>query len=119
MSQGLNSLHAKSSVLVASDGIGRNASMINDKDLELILDKLHYQHTFNTLPSGFQLNAYLTNPDTRIFHINITLAFQWNHTALQGDLRAACQYEKGGCKKEGNRLLSGVCCDRTRGTGFK
>ena len=34
-------------------------------------------------------------------------------------MRAALQYVKGGCKKEGNRLLSGVCCDRTRGNGFK
>ena len=36
-----------------------------------------------------------------------------------GDLRAACQYLKGGCKKEGDRLLSGVCCERTRGNDFE
>jgi len=24
-----------------------------------------------------------------------------------------------GCKKEGDRLVSGVCCDRTSGNGFK
>ena len=38
---------------------------------------------------------------------------------LQGDPRAAFQHLKGGCKKEGNRLFSRVCCDRTRGNGFK
>ena len=38
---------------------------------------------------------------------------------LQGDLRAIFQYQKGGCKKEGDRLFSRVCCDRTKGNGFK
>ena len=37
---------------------------------------------------------------------------------LQGDLRAAFHFLKGGCKK-GDRLFSGVCCDRTRGNGFQ
>ena len=38
---------------------------------------------------------------------------------LQGDLSAALRYMKGGCKKEGDRLFSRVCCDRIRGSGFK
>jgi len=29
------------------------------------------------------------------------------------------QYLKGGCKKEGDRLTSRVCCGRTRGNDFK
>ena len=37
----------------------------------------------------------------------------------QGDLRAACEYLKGGCKKEGDRLFSRACCGKTRGDGFK
>ena len=37
---------------------------------------------------------------------------------LQGDLRVAFQYLKRGCKKEGDRLFSRVCCDRTMGNGF-
>ena len=38
---------------------------------------------------------------------------------LQGDLRAAFQYPKGGYKKEGERLFSRVCCDKTRGNSFQ
>ena len=38
---------------------------------------------------------------------------------LWGDLRVALQYLKGSCKKEGDRLFSRVCCDSTRGKGFK
>ena len=36
-----------------------------------------------------------------------------------GDLRATLRYLKGGCKKEGDRFFSRVCCGRTRGNGFK
>ena len=38
---------------------------------------------------------------------------------LQGDLRAAFHFLKGGCKKEGDRLFSRVCCDGTRRNNFK
>ena len=31
----------------------------------------------------------------------------------------AFQYLKGSYRKEGDRLFSRVCCDRTRGNGFK
>ena len=38
---------------------------------------------------------------------------------LQGDLIAAFQYLKGSYKKEGDRLFSRVCGDRTRRNGSK
>ncbi|KFW63665.1 hypothetical protein AS28_03791, partial [Pygoscelis adeliae] len=38
---------------------------------------------------------------------------------LQGDLIAASQYLKGTYKKDGGKLFSRACCDRTRGNGFK
>ena len=34
-------------------------------------------------------------------------------------MKADFQYLKVGCKKEGDRLSSRVCCDRTKGNGFK
>ena len=43
--------------------------------------------------------------------------YSWNW--LRGDLIAAFQYVKGSYRKEGGRLFSGVCDDRTRGRGFK
>jgi len=36
-----------------------------------------------------------------------------------GDLIVVFQNLKGDCKKEGDRLLSRMCCDRTRGNSFK
>ena len=38
---------------------------------------------------------------------------------LQGDLNAAFQYLKGAYNKDGDKLFSRACCDRTRGNGFK
>ena len=38
---------------------------------------------------------------------------------LQGDRRVVFQYLKGGCNKEGERLFSRSCFDRTRANHFK
>lgn len=38
---------------------------------------------------------------------------------LQVHLLATFQYLKGSCKKGGERLFSRICCNRTKGDGFK
>jgi len=38
---------------------------------------------------------------------------------LQGDLIVISQYLKGTYKKDGDKLFSMACCDRTKGNGFK
>ena len=45
--------------------------------------------------------------------------FSLEKRRLQVDLGAACQYLQGAQKKDGDRLSSRACCDRTRGDSFK
>ncbi|KAK4807122.1 hypothetical protein QYF61_018463 [Mycteria americana] len=45
--------------------------------------------------------------------------FSLEKRRLWGDLIAAFQYFKGAYKKEGDRLFSKACCDRTKSNGFK
>jgi len=56
------------------------------------------------------------SPDRRL---TVALIFSRQKRRLRGDLTAAFQYLKGACKKGGDKLSLGACCDRTRRNGFK
>ena len=45
--------------------------------------------------------------------------FSLEKRRLQGNLVAAFQYLKGAYKKDGDKLFSRACCNRTRANGFK
>jgi len=45
--------------------------------------------------------------------------FSLEKRRVQGDLTAAFQYFKGAYEKDGDKLFSEACCDRTRGNCFK
>jgi len=46
-------------------------------------------------------------------------AVQPEQEKVLGRPDSSLSVSKGGCKKEGDGLFSRVCCDRTRGNGFK
>ncbi|KFP57800.1 hypothetical protein N322_12596, partial [Cariama cristata] len=79
------------------------------KDMDL-LEKV--QRRAMKMIQGFEHLSY----EDRLRELGL---FSLEKRRLQGNFIEAFQYLKGAYMRDGNRLFSRVCCDRTRGNGFK
>ena len=53
------------------------------------------------------------------YEVKLRELFSLEKSRLQGDHIVACRYLQGAYKKDGDKLFSRACSDRTRGKGFK
>ena len=79
------------------------------RDMELLE---HVQRRARKMLQGMKHLSY----EDRLRELGL---FSLEKRRLHEDLRAAFQYLKGGCKKEGGRIFSRVCCSKTKRNGFK
>jgi len=64
-------------------------------------------------------NASVQFPELQCIVWCIRIGYIYRVSPVRGDFIAAFQYVKEACKKDGDKLFSRACCDRTRGNGFK